>query len=291
MFIKEVCKMTKLTKKAVEYYIEKDLVHPTILENGYRDFNTEDVNRLKKIAILRKLGLGTDDIKIILSDESGQALQEISTQRELNLDREKIKQSILDKLSSGEDWERINEELKTVEQNKTITERLLDSFPGYYGRFISLHFSRFLNDVITAPQQQEAYDDILNFLDNTPPLEFPKEVEEFLVENTKHISTQVILDMAESTKESIENPEKFLTENKEMLSQYLAYKQSDEYRNSPVYKIQSMLKEFNSSSGYYDVFIPAMKKLSPSYRDYYKQLEIANKKLLLEYPEIEQLGN
>ena len=111
------------------------------------------------------------------------------------------------------------------------------------------------------------------------------------MENTKHISTQVILDMAENTKESIENPEKFLAENKEMLSQYLSYKQSDEYRNSPVYKIQSMLKEFNSSSGYYDVFIPAMKKLSSSYRDYYKQLEIANKKLLLEYPEIEQLGN
>lgn len=289
MLIKEACKMTKLTKKAVEYYIEKDLVHPTILEKGYRDFNTEDVNRLKKIAILRKLGLGTDDIKIILSDESGQALQEISTQRELRLDREKIKQLILDKLSSGKDWDEINNELKVVEQSKTITERLLDAFPGYYGRFISLHFSRFLNEVITAPQQQEAYDNILNFLDNTPPLEFPKEVEAFLVENTKHISTQVILDMAENTKKSIENPEKFLAENKEMLSQYLAYKQSDEYRSSPVYKIQSMLKEFNSSSGYYDVFIPAMKKLSPSYKDYYKQLEIANEKLLSEYPEIEEL--
>lgn len=50
-----------------------------------------------------------------------------------------------------------------------------------------------------------------------------------------------------------------------------------------------MLKEFNSSSGYYNVFIPAMKKLIPSYRDYYMQLEIANKELLWEYREIEQL--
>lgn len=289
MFIKEVCKMTKLTKKAVEYYIEKGLVHPTILENGYRDFITEDVNRLKKISILRKLGLGTDDIKIILSDESGQALQEISTQRELNLDREKIKQSILDKLSSGKDWDEINNELKVVEQSKTITERLLDAFPGYYGRFISLHFAQFLNHPLTTPQQHRAYDEILNFFDTAPQLEFSKEDEEFLMENTKHISTQVILDMAENTKKSIENPEKFLAENKEMLSQYLAYKQSDEYRSSPVYKIQSMLKEFNSSSGYYDIFIPAMKKLSLSYADYYKQLEIANEKLLSEYPKIEEL--
>ncbi len=200
MLIKEACKISGLTKKAVEYYIEKDLVDPTILENGYRDFNIEDVNRLKKISVLRKLGLGTDDIIIILSDESGQALQEISTQRQLNLEREKTKQSILDKLSSGEDWERINEELETVEQNKTITERILDSFPGYYGRFISIHFSRFLNEVMTDSQQEEAYNDILDFLDNAPKLEFPKEVEEFLVENTKHIGTQVILDMVENTK-------------------------------------------------------------------------------------------
>lgn len=289
MLIKEACKISKLTKKAVEYYVERGLVWPIILENGYRDFTTNDINQLKKIGTLRKLGLGTDDIKLILSDESGKSLQKITTQKELKLNIEKLKQSTLDKLTSGEDWEQINKELTVIEQNKTITERLLDSFPGYYGRFISLHFSRFLNEVMTTPQQQEAYDDILNFLDNTPPLEFPKEVEEFLLENTKHISTQVILDMAENTKKSIEYPEKFLAENKEMLSQYLAYKQSDEYKNSPVYKIQSILKEFNSSSGYYDVFIPSMKKLSPSYADYYKQLEIANKKLLSQYPEIEEL--
>lgn len=291
MLIKEACKISKLTKKAVEYYIEKGLVHPTILENGYRDFDIEDVNMLKKIYVLRKLGLGTDDIKTILSDKSSQALQEISTQRELKLDREKIKQSILDKLSSGADWDEINNELKTVEQSKTITERLLDAFPGYYGRFISLHFAQFLNHPLTTTGQHIAYDEILNFLDTAPSLKFSKEDEEFLIENTKHISTQVVREMNKNTKKTIENPDKFLVDNKEVLNQYLEYKKSDEYKNSPVYRIQSMLKEFNSSSGYYDIFIPAMKRLSPSYRDYYKQLEIANEKLLLEYPEIEKLGN
>ena len=32
-----------------------------------------------------------------------------------------------------------------------------------------------------------------------------------------------------------------------------------------------ILKEFNNASGYYDVFIPALKELSSSYSDYYKQ--------------------
>jgi len=38
------------------------------------------------------------------------------------------------------------------------------------------------------------------------------------------------------------------------------------------------------------VFIPALKKLSSSYADYYKQLEIANEKLLAKYPEIEKMN-
>ena len=43
----------------------------------------------------------------------------------------------------------------------------------------------------------------------------------------------------------------------------------------------------NNTSGYYDVFIPAMKKLSASCADYFKQLEIANEKLIEVYTEIE----
>lgn len=291
MLIKEVCTITKLTKKAVEYYEEQGLISPKVLENGYRDFSADDVERLKKIAILRKLRLGIDDIKIALSDEKGQALQKLSIQKELSLDREKAKQLLLDKLSTGKSWDEISVELKAIEETETITEKLLDAFPGYYGRFISLHFSRFLNESIATSEQQAAYNEIVSFLDNAPTLEFPKDLQDFLIKNTKHISTKDIRQMTESTKQSIENPEKFLSENKKILTQYLAYKQSDEYKNSPVYKIYSMLKAFNSTSGYYDVFIPAMKKLSPSYAEYYHKIEIANEKLLSQYPEIKKLND
>jgi len=37
------------------------------------------------------------------------------------------------------------------------------------------------------------------------------------------------------------------------------------------------------------VFIPAMKELSPSYAEYYEQLEKANERLFAEYPDIEKL--
>lgn len=291
MFIKEVCAITKLTKKAIEYYIEQGLIFPDVLENGYRDFSTDDIEKLKKIAVLRKLGLGTDDIKIALSDENGETLQKLSIQKELRLKQARAKQSLLDKLSTGKSFDEVSVELKSIEKNETITEKLLDAFPGYYGRFITLHFSRFLNEPISTKEQQVAYEEIVSFLDNVPALNFPKDLQEFLIECTKNFSTQSIIEMNEKIKQSIENPENFLSENKEMLDWYLKYKQSEEYKNSPTYKIQEMLKEFNSTNGYYDIFIPAMKKLSTSYSDYYKQLEIANEKLLLQYPEIQNLSN
>jgi len=79
-------------------------------------------------------------------------------------------------------------------------------------------------------------------------------------------------------------------DNKESLEQYLALRQSDEYKKSPAFQIQTLFKEFNSTSGYSDVFIPALKELSSYYADYYKQLEIANEKLLAKYPEIEKMN-
>lgn len=55
MLIKEVCTITKLTKKAVEYYEKQGLVFPKVLKNGYRDFYNDDIEQLKKIVVLRKL--------------------------------------------------------------------------------------------------------------------------------------------------------------------------------------------------------------------------------------------
>jgi DNA-binding transcriptional MerR regulator len=291
MLINETSKMTKLTKKAIEYYIEQNLVSPIILENGYRDFNKNDIDKLNKISLFRKLGLTAAEIKDVFEDETGSVLQNISVQKELNVQRESAKKAILDKLSSGKTIREISAEINAIENSETVTEKLLDAFPGYYGRFICLHFARFLNDTITTKEQQTAYQEIITFLDNVPYLNLPEELQSFLMENTKHIGTEDISKIIENTKQSIENPDEFIAKNKEMLEQYLSFKQSEEYKNSPVYKIQSLLKEFNNTSGYYDVFIPAMKKLSPSYAEYYKQIEIADEKLLLQYPEIAELNN
>lgn len=287
MLITEAHKMTGLTKKAIEYYCQQGLITPSVLENGYRDFSKNDIAKLKKVSVLRKLDISVEDIKSVLRDKTGEALHKLSVQKELSLQRERQKKVMLDKLSSGKSYSAINDELNTIEKSLTITEKLLETFPGYYGRFICLHFARFLNEPIATEKQRLAYEGVVSFLDEVPTMEFSPDLQEYLDEYTAQMDCGLISTVLESMKKTVDNPEKFISDNKEILEQYIEYKKSDEYLNSPAYKIQLHMKEFNNASGYYDIFIPAMKELSPSYAEYYSKLKKADIKMKSEYPEIE----
>lgn len=291
MLINQVSTATSLTKKAIEYYTSQGLVSPSVMENGYRNYSENDVEDLRKIFVLRQLDIGIGEIKIILSDKRNTALQVISIRKELQFQREVAKKAILDQLSGGKAFSEISENLQTLENSKTITEKILDAFPGYFGRFVCLHFAQFLNEPIRTENQQAAYETIVTFLDNAPALNLPEELQEYLIEGTKHIGTEQIKGIVESARKSIENPDNFLFENKEVLEQYMVYKQSEEYKNSLAYKVMELLKEFNSTSGYHDIFIPALKQLSVSYAEYYNRVEATNEKLLAQYPEITKMSN
>lgn len=289
MLISEVSRHTGLTKKAIEYYTLQELVSPVILDNGYRDYSGEDVELLNKVCVLRKLDMGIDEIRAILADRTGNALHLAAVRKELELQRHEKKKEILEKLENGRPYSEVSAELHAMEEGKTITEKLLDAFPGYYGRFICLHFAGFLNEPVRTRQQQRAFKTIITFLDNIPAFQLPHDLENYLLENTKHMGIKQMGELIENTKKSVEDMDGFLTNNKETLKWYLAYRQSEEYKNSPIRKIMDLMKEFYNTSGYYDVFLPAVRQLSNSYSEYCRQLETANKKLLEEYPEIEQI--
>ncbi len=287
MLIHEVSKLTKLTQKAIEYYTLQGLVFPSVSENGYRNYNTQDVEKLSKISILRKLDISIEEIQRILNDTTNTTLKEIAVKKELDFECDRIKKSILHKLSQGATYDEISIELRSVEQSRTITDKLLYAFPGYYGRFICMHFARFLNEPIQTKSQQTAYDKILAFLDNLPDLDISNDLEEYLIEATSHMGAEELSQLLEIVKNSIQNPEEFLSNNKEVLDNYLEYRKSDEYKNSPAFKLMEVMREFNNSSGYNDVFIPTMQQLSSSYSEYCHQLEVANKFFLEQYPEYE----
>jgi MerR family regulatory protein. len=289
VLISEVCRMTGLTRKAVEYYIEKGLISPLLLDNGYRSFDEKDIEQLEKVSVLRKLGMGTDEIKTVLADPTGNVLRTLAVKKELDIQREQAKKSFLEKLCSGTSYSEIRGELMALENGRTIAEKLLDAFPGYYGRLICLHFAHFLHDPITTQKQKKAYERIISFLDNLPSPDIPEDLKAYLESLDDGMEPGNISDMLENTRNSLENIEEFIKENSDFLRQYLEYRKSDEYRNSPAFRLMAFLKDFSRASGYYDVFIPAMKELSPSYAEYCRKMEAAGEKLLAEYPDIENL--
>lgn len=287
MLIKDVCHKTGLTKKAIEYYQQKGMVSPEIRENGYRYFSQEDVDKLKKISLLRKFDLSTEEINRVLTSETPEAvLKKIKYKKEIEHQNERKRLELLEQLIQGEDEETIEMNLNSLFEQSTIRNRLLNLFPGYYGKFISIHFGRFLNSKLETEEQKEAYETIIKFLDEVESFSIPKDLQNVIDTFTLSVNDSDLQNMSDAMKDAVYDFEKYYDENKEVLEKYIEYKNTEEYKKSDAARLMELFRRFCETSGYYDIFIPAMRRLSPEYNDYYNKLMEANEKLLEKHPEV-----
>ena len=286
ILINEVSNLCNLTKKAIQYYIEQELIYPNILENGYRDFSKQDIQILKQVALYRKLGLSIYEIKSILVNQS--ELKNVLYIKTLELEQEKVKQNILQKLCDGESLEKLEEEINTINSKSIIIKKLIDLFPSYYGKFITLNFSRYLTGRIETKEQMEAFKEIIDFFDNVPDIEIPKDLQEYLDDYLDKYSNEDGIEKIESiiksSRRSIENIDEFVKNNEGILKQYNEYKKTDEFKKSPANRLMILMKQVCSTNGYYEKFIPAMRRLSPLYNEYYEQMIKANEQFIKKYP-------
>lgn len=275
MLINEVCKQSGLTKKAVAYYVEQGLIYPASAENGYRIFSEDDVARLSKVAMLRELGLSVTEIKTVLAEDCFSRMQDIYEKKALELAEMQTKRQLLRELMETKDWAYIREQLTQLERKQLILTRLLERFPGYYGKFICLHFAPYLNEPITTQEQQDAFETILAFLDRVN-ITIPEDLQDYLEEATNAMDTAMMEKINDNMTAALQNPAQYLEEHKDMLQQYEAVKASAAYKSTPAYKLQALLAQLNHENGYNDIFIPAMRRLSHSYRTYSEKLSKAN---------------
>lgn len=287
MLINEVAKKCGITKKAVQYYVEQHMVNPNFLENGYKDFTAQDVEIIKRIVLYRRLDLSIPEIKKVL--EKSDNVKSILYQRTLDMEKEKIRHSILKKIAEGESVEELSDEINEINSKSVIIKRLLELFPSYYGKFISLNFSRYLIEPIETEEQKDAFQEIIEFFDNVPDMTIPIHLQEYLDQYLELYSgeegTEKINSILQGKQDAMQDINAFVDDNKEILDAYHSFKQTEEYKSSPAYQFMELMKEFCSSNGYYDVFIPAMRRLSPLYNQYYKQMLRANEEFIKKHPE------
>lgn len=283
MLINEVCKTCALTKKAVEYYIAQGLVAPSVQENGYRDFSDADIERLKKISVLRGLGISAAELQKILSvqQEMGDAaLKAISDRKRMEIAVMQEKRQLLQELSRTQDWDLVQKKLRQLQNKQSVLARLQEAFPGYYGNYICQHFAPYLNEPVETQAQQEAFETILDFLDRVH-LELPADLQAYYCEVTAEYDDTIMETVDAKVKSAYGDMERFLAENREAIEAYMKYKASEAYQSSNAFRLEQELKQFISASGYYEVFLPAMCRLSKSYREYRKMMN-ANQRFVQE---------
>ena len=279
MQMQEVCRAANVTRKAVEVAIEQKLIMPEIRENGYREFSERDAQTLRKIGVLRRLGLSTPQIRAALHDEK--TLNGAQACAALKMQTDEQKQTVLAELAKTGDYEAAMKRLSQIEKSASVLTRLLDLFPGVFGRYIALHFAPFLRDPIETAQQRAAFDEIVAFLDGVR-FDPPPDVQRFLEETA--LPCGAIRDMSDAMRRAANDPERYFAENRAAIEAYRAMCQSEEYQNSTAARVRAFLKTQTEENGYNEVFLPAMRRLSPSYRDYCARLKRADEAFQKEFP-------
>lgn len=278
MLRNEIQDKTNLSRKAIEYYEEKGLIHPIKLENGYRDYSDEDVEVLKRISLLRNLGLSISEIALYL-DSKEEALASILRRKEHELDICEKRKNVLKLIVKGESVDLINDELAIIEAQETIYDKLIRIFPGYFGQLIFSSYKIFLNESLNK-DEEAAFNEYIKFLDSLPNFELSKEEKDYIEAISSSFDMKTLDDLNKEKLIAIENSKTWLEENEDYIKAYKEYKNTDEYKNGLMKSIQDKLKKFMQENNYYEKAIPLIRKFSKSYNAYYEKLLKANEEYL-----------
>ena len=276
MRLNEVIKQVDLSKRAIKFYEEKGLLKTKRDSNGYRNYTDKDISLLKEISSYRKMGIGLSDIKEILNDKS--VLKQILIEKKKEIT---ISQNELEALEKFIENNNIEELYDSVDY-KTLADAIQNSIPGFYGYYFLNHFLPYLQIRIQTKEQQEAYNRLIEFWDNTN-IRIP-----FLMKLNSWILFKL-----NSKKSLIVQIEQIDSQIKEMLNpteeeyEKLKKKVNDGYKlkNSIFYKYsligisqRKFMKELQNKR-YNDIFIPSMIALSPKYKEYHNALMAINKRI------------
>ena len=276
MRLNEVIKQVDLSKRAIKFYEEKGLLKTKRDSNGYRNYTDKDISLLKEISSYRKMGIGLSDIKEILNDKS--VLKQILIEKKKEIT---ISQNELEALEKFIENNNIEELYDSVDY-KTLADAIQNSIPGFYGYYFLNHFLPYLQIRIQTKEQQEVYNRLIEFWDNTN-IRIP-----FLMKLNSWILFKL-----NSKKSLIVQIEQIDSQIKEMLNpteeeyEKLKKKVNDGYKlkNSIFYKYsligisqRKFMKELQNK-GYNDIFIPSMIALSPKYKEYHNALMAINKRI------------
>ena len=278
MQINEVTQQVDLSKRAIKYYEEQGLLTVKKDSNGYRNYTEKNLTTLKEIAVYRKLGINISDIKQLLKSKDIQLLETIYEQKASDLH---VQQKQLEALRSYIQDHNVDRIYESVDY-QTIAQALQDMIPGFYGYYFMNHFMPYLQIPITTKEQQIAYENIIQFWDNTTiriPF-FMKLMNFIFYRFTPKASMEQMVSRMESQIQQYLNPsEEEYKKLKEQTIRNVKLKNSLFYKYHPIFISQRRFMKQLQKQGYNDIFIPNMIALSPKYKEYHDALMNINNRI------------
>lgn len=128
----EAAKICNVTVRTIQYYDKEGIIHPSELsEGGRRLYSEEDINNLKKVCMIKSLGVSLAGIKEIMKDENGEKVIQVFLEEQekeitenvetltdqlkrIRLVKDSIKESGFLPVNSKEDIEELMEEKKNI---------------------------------------------------------------------------------------------------------------------------------------------------------------------------------
>lgn len=280
MKIKEAAQAVGCTSRAIKFYEDKGLL-PAVTRsaNGYRDYTDRDIRRLHEIQVYRKLGIGLEDIRRLLSSNDQTALSAILEKKRSELADRQKELAALEAYIRCPDPQALDEAIDF----SSIAAAIRAQLPGFFGEYCASHFAPHLTHRITTEEQREAYAAILAFWDQ-PKLRLP------LGFYLSTLFMRVMPKVGVSAEQAAANVDariaSMLSPSEEVYARIKAQTlKTVRLRENPFVRyslpewIKRRMMRRLQDCGYNDIFIPAMKRLSPSYRAYHDALDALNDRL------------
>lgn len=248
MQIKEITDQLGVSRKAILYYEQEGLITADRLENDYRDYKQQEVNKIKQIHELRLLNVSVNIIKQYLASDDSNII--------INYCEDKRKELYVEQ-NNIEGLDAI------VNNNKGLTPisalRYLEaSVPGYFGKYISNNFKYYFEkDNVSYIGNETLLGDIIKFIDSKDWA--------ILKEEINSIDYEIPQSFHDAQYKLVANLEKLPKAN---LGE-------NQVENEQARRLQNKLIDLE----YYTEFIPLIRKVSPSYNLYLYKIEQMSKEL------------
>jgi histidyl-tRNA synthetase len=139
-----------------------------------------------------------------------------------------------------------------------------------------VNYAPFLQGRLETTDQLDAFNQLIRFLDQMEDLPFTEEEMRTIQEASESITIENMESIVESKLQAVQDAEKWMEENHDIIQRYQEFKNSEDYQSMSIVKLFEKMKQFLQESDYYEVVNPLLRKMSPSYDKYYQQLIQSN---------------